>query len=95
MEDNRDERRKDEELINDKIMLYEKILKAARKKKENLTSYMEEIADIMRKLKTDEVKEELAIITQENYKKMLDLDISLAIAEKELETYRLIRGMFN
>lgn len=78
------------DLIDDKIVLYESMIKAAKNQQRELQTYMEEIAEIMDRLKTDEVKQELAEITAENYKRAIELEINIAIAEQGL---RIFKGM--
>lgn len=73
------------EVLKDSIILGESLIEVAKKKKEVLDDYNTKIAGIMEKLKTDEIRQELAVITQENYKNQIELEINLAQLEKEHE----------
>ena len=81
------------EVLKDSIILGESLIEVAKKKKEVLDDYNTKIAGIMEKLKTDEIRQQLAVITQENYKKQIELEIGLAELEKEHEIMNLMLGM--
>lgn len=81
------------EVLKDSIILGESLIEVAKKKKEVLDDYNTKIAGIMEKLKTDEIRQQLAVITQENYKKQIELEIGLAELEKEHEIMNLMLGI--
>lgn len=81
------------EVLKDSLILGESLIEVAKKKKEVLDDYNTKIAGIMEKLKTDEIRQELAVITQENYKNQIELEINLAQLEKEHEIMKLMLGM--
>lgn len=82
------------EVLKDSIILGESLIEVAKKKKEVLDDYNTKIAGIMEKLKTDEIRQELAVITQENYKNQIELEINLAQLEKEHEIMKsMLLGM--
>lgn len=70
--------------LEDAIVIMETSLEAAKEQKVALDKYCEQIAGIMEKLKTNESKQELAEITQINYKKMIELEVRIAEMEKQL-----------
>lgn len=61
--------------------------------KKELEKFCEEIAGIMDELKTDQGKDLLAKVTQQNYAKMVELEVNLAESEKQLENLRKIKQM--
>ena len=81
------------EVLKDSLILGESLIEVAKKKKEVLDDYNTKIAGIMEKLKTDEIRQELAVITQENYKNQIELEINLAQLEKEHEIMKSTLGM--
>lgn len=81
------------EVLKDSLILGESLIEVAKKKKEVLDDYNTKIAGIMEKLKTDEIRQQLAVITQENYKKQIELEIGLAELEKEHEIMNLMLGI--
>ena len=81
------------EILKDSIILGESLIEVSKKKKEILDDYNTKIAGIMEKLKTDEIRQELAVITQKNYKNQIEIEIGLAELEKEHETMKLMLGM--
>lgn len=82
------------EEIEDRLILYETSLKEAKKQKDLLIKFTEKIAGIMNELKTDTVKQELAEVTQNNYKKMIELEMEIALAEEALEYFKKIKRLF-
>lgn len=81
------------EILKDSIILCDSTIDIMKKKKEVLDDYNTKIAGIMEKLKTDEVRQELAVITQENYKNQIELEINLAQLEKEHEIMKSMLGI--
>lgn len=82
------------EVLKDSLILGESLIEVAKKKKEVLDDYNTKIAGIMEKLKTDEIRQQLAVITQENYKNQIELEINLAQLEKEHEIMKsMLLGM--
>lgn len=81
------------EVLKDSIILCESALEVMKKKKKILDDYNTEIAGIMEKLKTDEIRQALAVITQENYKNQIELEINLAQLEKEHEIMKVMLGI--
>ena len=75
--------------IEDAIVIMETSLAAAKEQKVALEKYCAQIAGIMEKLKTNEAKQELAEITQVNYKKMIELEVRIAEMEKQLGIMKL------
>lgn len=70
--------------LEDAIVIMETSLAAAKEQKVALDKYCTQVAGIMEKLKTNEAKQELAEITQVNYKKMIELEVRIAEMEKQL-----------
>ena len=81
------------EVLKDSLILGESLIEVAKKKKKVLDDYNTKIAGIMEKLKTDEVRQALAVITQENYKNQIELEINLAQLEKEHKIMKLMLGI--
>lgn len=81
------------EVLKDSLILGESLIEVAKKKKKVLDDYNTKIAGIMEKLKTDEVRQALAVITQENYKSQIELEINLAQLEKEHKIMKLMLGI--
>lgn len=81
------------EVLKDSLILGESLIEVAKKKKKVLDDYNTKIAGIMEKLKTDEIRQQLAVITQENYKKQIELEINLAQLEKEHKIMKSALGM--
>ena len=75
--------------LEDAIVIMETSLIAAKEQKVALEKYCVQIAGIMEKLKTNEGKQELAEITQVNYKKMIELEVRIAEMEKQLGLMKL------
>lgn len=71
------------EVLKDSIILCESTIDIMKKKKKVLEDYNLEVAKIMDKLKTDEIKQVLAAITQDNYKNQIEIEINIAEAEEE------------
>lgn len=81
------------EVLKDSIILCESALEVMKKKKKILDDYNTEIAGIMEKLKTDEIRQALAVITQENYKNQIELEISLAKMEAQYKKVKIMLGI--
>lgn len=81
------------EVLKDSLILGESLIEVAKKKKKVLDDYNTKIAGIMEKLKTDEIRQQLAVITQENYKNQIELEINLAQLEKEHKIMKSMLGM--
>ena len=75
--------------LEDAIVIMSTALEAAKEQKVALEKYCAQIAGIMEKLKTNEAKQELAEITQINYKKMIELEVRIAEMEKQLGIMKL------
>lgn len=75
--------------LEDAIVIMETSLAAAKEQKVALDKYCVKISEIMEKLKTNEAKQELAEITQINYKKMIELEVRIAEMEKQLGLMKL------
>lgn len=82
------------EEMEDRLILYEVSAREAKKQKELLVKFTENIAGIMDQLKTDVVKKELAELTQQNYKKMIELDMEIALSEEALEFFKKMKRLF-
>ena len=80
--------------LEDAIVIMETSLAAAKEQKVALDKYCVKIAGIMEKLKTNEAKQELAEITQVNYKKMIELEVKIAEMETALKAMKL-QALFN
>lgn len=70
--------------LEDVILIIETSLAAAKEQKVAVDKFCVQIAGIMEKLKTNEAKQELAKITQVNYKTMIELEVRIAEMEKQL-----------
>lgn len=81
------------EVLKDSLILGESLIEVAKKKKEVLDDYNTEIAGIMEKLKTDEIRQVLAVITQENYKNQIELEINLAEMEAQYKKVKIMLGI--
>ena len=81
----------DNNVLDDRIYLYEGVLRISKMQKAELEKHNEEIAGLMSALITDEAKEELAKITQINYKEMIELEIKLAELEQSLKAMKGLR----
>ena len=75
--------------LEDAIVIMETSLEAAKEQKVALDKYCAQIAGIMEKLKTNEAKQELAEITQVNYKTMIELEVRIAEMEKQLRLMKM------
>lgn len=81
------------EVLKDSIILCESALEVMKKKKKILDDYNTEIAGIMEKLKTDEIRQALAVITQDNYKNQIEIEINIAEVEEEYKKMKLMLGI--
>lgn len=81
------------EVLKDSIILCESALEVMKKKKKILDDYNTEIAKIMDRLKTDEIKQALAAMTQDNYKNQIEIEINIAEAEEEYKKMKVMLGM--
>lgn len=81
------------EVLKDSIILCESTIDIMKKKKKVLDDYNTEIAGIMEKLKTDEIRQVLAVITQENYKNQIELEINLAEMEAQYKKVKIMLGI--
>ena len=75
--------------LEDAIVIMETSLTAAKEQKVALEQYGVQIARAMDKLKTEQAKQDLAEITQVNYKKMIEFEIRIAEMEKQLGLMKL------
>ena len=80
------------EVLKDSIILCESMIDIMKKKKKILDDYNTEIAGIMEKLKTDEIRQALAVKTQDNYKNQIEIEINIAEAEEEYKKMKLMLG---
>ena len=80
------------EVLKDSIILCESMIDIMKKKKKVLEDYNLEIAKIMDRLKTDEIKQALAAMTQDNYKNQIEIEINIAEAEEEYKKMKLMLG---
>ena len=60
--------------------------------KKVLEDYNLEIAKIMDRLKTDEIRQALAVITQDNYKNQIEIEINIAEMEEEYKKMKVMLG---
>lgn len=81
------------EVLKDSIILCESTIDIMKKKKKVLEDYNLEIAKIMDRLKTDEIKQVLAAMTQDNYKNQIEIEINIAEAEEEYKKMKLMLGI--
>lgn len=81
------------EVLKDSIILCESTIDIMKKKKKVLEDYNLEVAKIMDRLKTDEVKQVLAVMTQDNYKNQIEIEINIAEAEEEYKKMKVMLGM--
>ena len=81
------------EVLKDSIILCESTIDIMKKKKKVLDDYNLEVAKIMDRLKTDETKQVLAAITQDNYKNQIEIEINIAEAEEEYKKMKLMLGI--
>lgn len=75
--------------LEDAIVIMSTALAAAKEQKEGLEKYCAQIAGAMDKLRTEEAKQDLAEITQVNYKKMVELEIRIAEMENSLKVMKI------
>lgn len=75
--------------LEDAIVIMETALKAAKEQKVGLEKYCAQIAGAMEKLKTEEAMQELAEITQINYRKMVELEVRIAEMENQLKAMKI------
>lgn len=81
------------EILKDSIILCDSTIDIMKKKKKVLEDYNLEIAKIMDRLKTDETKQALAAMTQDNYKNQIEIEINIAEAEVEYKKMKVMLGM--
>lgn len=75
--------------LEDVIVIIETSLEAAKEQKVAVDKFCVQVAGIMEKLKTNEAKQELAKITQANYKTMIELEVRIAEMEKQLKAMKI------
>lgn len=75
--------------LEDAIVIMETALAAAKEQKVALEKYCLQIAGAMDKLKTEQAKQDLAEITQVNFKKMVELEIRIAEMESSLKAMKI------
>lgn len=75
--------------LEDAIVIMETALEAAKEQKVALEQYGVQIARAMDKLKTEQAKQDLAEITQVNYKKMIEFEIRMAEMESNLKAMKI------
>ena len=80
------------EVLKDSLILGESLIEVAKKKKKVLDDYNTKIAGIMEKLKTDEIRQALAVITQDNYKNQIEIEINIAEMEEEYKKMKVMLG---
>lgn len=75
--------------LEDAIVIMSAALEAAKEQKVALERYGVQIAGAMDKLKTEQAKQDLAEITQANYKKMIEFEIRMAELESTLKAMKI------
>ena len=75
--------------LEDAIVIMSTALEAAKEQKVALEKYCVQIAGAMDKLKTEQAKQDLAEITQANYKKMIEFEIRMAELESTLKAMKI------
>ena len=75
--------------LKDAIVIMSAALEAAKEQKVALERYGVQIARAMDKLKTEQAKQDLAEITQANYKKMIEFEIRMAEIESTLKAMKI------
>ena len=75
--------------LKDAIVIMETALEAAKEQKVALERYGAQIARAMDKLKTEQANQDLAEITQANYKKMIEFEIRMAEIESTLKAMKI------
>lgn len=75
--------------LEDAIVIMSTALEAAKEQKVALEKYCLQIAGTMDKLRTEEAKQDLAEITQVNFKKMVELEIRIAEMESSLKAMKI------
>lgn len=75
--------------LEDVIVIIETSLEAAKEQKVAVDKFCVQVAGVMEKLKTNEAKQELAKITQANYKTMIELEVRIAEMEKQLKAMKI------
>ena len=75
--------------LEDAIAIMETSLEAAKEQKVALDKYCTQIAGAMDKLRTEQAKQDLAEITQVNFKKMVELEIRIAEMENSLKAMKI------
>lgn len=75
--------------LEDAIVIMSTALEAAKEQKEALERYGVKIAGAMDRLKTEQAKQDLAEITQANYKKMIEFEINIAEIEVTLKSMKI------
>ena len=75
--------------LEDAIVIMSTALEAAKEQKVALEKYGVKIAGAMDKLKTEQAKQDLAEITQANYKKMIEFEINIAEIEVALKSMKI------
>lgn len=75
--------------LKDAIVIMSAALEAAKEQKVALEKYGIQIARAMDKLKTEQAKQDLAEITQANYKKMIEFEIRMAELESSLKAMKI------
>lgn len=77
-------------MFKDQEKILKKAIEAAKEQRKAATKYCEDIASVMGELETEEGRQMLAEITQENYKQMIELDIKISLLEKELDVLKYL-----
>ena len=80
------------EVFEDRYLIAKTSHKLVKQQKEELEKFCEQVAGIMPELKTDTGRQELAELTQGNFKAMIELDIQLAQLEKVLKLFEIMKG---
>lgn len=75
--------------LKDAIVIMSAALEAAKEQKVALEKYGVQIARAMDQLKTEQAKQDLAEITQANYKKMIEFEIRMAELESSLKAMKI------
>ena len=79
-------------LIDDRYLMATTCYNLIKKQKKDLDDFCVKTAALMDQLKTDEAKQELAELTQTNFKTMIEMEMQLAQLEKAVEELEWLKG---
>lgn len=72
-------------LIDDRYLMATTCYNLIKKQKKDLDDFCVKIAGLMEKLQTEDAKQELAELTQTNFKTMIEMEMQIAQLEKAIE----------